>query len=145
MSLVFFALIISSCSLGIEISAANSISAILAVVGEYLLAIVSFVLVFVLHLTRPLSVSLILLGVLGMLKAVDLPVSPYIVLALGVLLLLSFVVPLKVYHPKVIIDKNAKKALEKEPEEEDKQYWKRIAFDVGVGILLLVIEYLIFA
>ena len=144
MSLFFFALIVSSCSLGIEISAANSISAILAVVGEYLLAIVSFVLVFVLHLIRPLSISLILLGILGLTNSVDLPASPYIVLVLGILLLFSFFISLKVYNPKVIIDKNAKKVLEKDT-EEDKQNGKHIVIDLGVGIILLVIEYLIFA
>jgi hypothetical protein len=81
-----------------------------------------------------------------MTNAVDLPVSPYIVLTIGLVLLFSFAVPLKAYKPKVIIDKNVKKVFEKDTEEEKQQIGvKGIAIEIGVGILLLFVEYLFFA
>lgn len=142
--LLLFALTLSSCELGIDPAAANSLSATLAVLGEYLLAILSIVLVIVFHLIRSLSVSLILLSILGLTNAVALPVSPYIVLATGALLLISFIVPIKEYSPKVIIDKNVKKVFERET-REDNTTGRRIAIDLVVGILLLIIEYFVFS
>ena len=143
--LLLFTIAVSSCDVGIHLDGANSFAAIIAVIGEYLLAIVSTVLVFVLHLSRPFSISLVLLSILGMTNAVDLPVSPYIVLTIGLVLLFSFAVPLKAYKPKVIIDKNVKK-FEKDTEEEKQQIGvKGIAIEIGVGILLLFVEYLFFA
>ena len=144
--LLLFTIAVSSCDVGIHLDGANSFAAIIAVIGEYLLAIVSTVLVFVLHLSRPFSISLVLLSILGMTNAVDLPVSPYIVLTIGLVLLFSFAVPLKAYKPKVIIDKNVKKVFEKDTEEETQQIGvKGIAIEIGVGILLLFVEYLFFA
>ncbi len=144
--LLLFTIAVSSCDVGIHLDGANSFAAIIAVIGEYLLAIVSTVLVFVLHLSRPFSISLVLLSILGMTNAVDLPVSPYIVLTIGLVLLFSFAVPLKAYKPKVIIDKNVKKVFEKDTEEEKQQIGvKGIAIEIGVGILLLFVEYLFFA
>lgn len=143
-SLSILALSVSSCNLGIDPDAANSISAILAVLGEYLLAIISVILVFVCHLTRSLSFSLLLLGFLGMINAVTLPLSPYTVFAIGVLLFFSFFIPLKSYSPQVIIDKNVKKVFEKET-KKGKPLWKDLAIDIGGGVVLLVIEYLFFA
>ena len=81
--LLLFTIAVSSCDVGIHLDGANSFAAIIAVIGEYLLAIVSTVLVFVLHLSRPFSISLVLLSILGMTHAVNLPVSPYIVLTIG--------------------------------------------------------------
>ena len=144
--LLLFTFAVSSCDVGIYLDGANSFAAIIAVIGEYLLAILSTVLVFVLHLFRPFSISLVLLSVLGMANAVALPVSPYIVLAIGLVLLFSFAVPLKAYKPKVIIDKNVKKVFEKDTEKEKQQIGaKGIAIEIGVGILLLFVEYLFFA
>ena len=144
--LLLFSIAVSSCDVGIHLDGANSFAAIIAVIGEYLLAILSTVLVFVLHLSRPFSISLVLLSILGMTNAVDLPVSPYIVLAIGLVLLFSFAVPLKAYKPKVIIDKNVKKVFEKETGEEKHQQGVRgIAIEIGVGVFLLFVEYLFFA
>ena len=79
-----------------------------------------------------------------MANVVVLPVSPFIVLALGLLLLISFVIPIKAYKPKVIIDKNVKKVLEKDT-VENRHQWKGFVIEVGVGILLLCLEYYFFA
>ena len=143
--LLLFTFAVSSCDVGIHLDGANSFAAIIAVIGEYLLAILSTVLVFVLHLFRPFSISLVLLSILGMTNAVALPVSPYIVLAIGLVLLLSFAFPLKTYKPKVIIDKNVKKVFEKDTEKEKQQGVKGIAIEIGVGIFLLFVEYWFFA
>lgn len=144
--LLLFTFSVSSCDLGIHLDGANSFAAIIAVIGEYLLAILSTVLVFVLHLFRSFSISLVLLSILGMTNNVALPISPYIVLAIGLVLLFSFAVPLKAYKPKVIIDKNVKKVFDKDTgEEKQRQGVKGIAIEIGVGILLLFVEYLFFA
>lgn len=143
--LLLFSIAISSCDVGIHLDGANSFAAILAVIGEYLLAILSTVLVFILHLSRPFSISLVLLSILGMTNYVDLPTSPYVVLAIGLVLLLSFAVPLKAYKPKVIIDKNVKTVFKKDTGEEKQQGAKRIAIEIGLGVFLLFVEYLFFA
>ena len=143
--LLLFSIVVSSCDVGIHLDSANSFAAIIAVAGEYLLAILSTVLVFTLHLSRSFSVSLVLLSILGMTNAVELPISPYIVLAIGLVLLFSFAVTLKAYKPKVIIDKNVKKVFEKDTGEEiQQQGFKRMVIEIGVGIILLFVEYLFF-
>lgn len=143
LSLLIVILSLSSCIAAIEDTAANSAPAVIAAIGEYLLAIISVLLVYIFHFTRALSFSVLLLGYLGSKGDVALPVSPSLLLVIGIIMLLTFAIPIKTYNPKIIIAKNVKKVIEKE-NKEDSLKGKSMIIDLVVGIILLIIEYLLF-
>lgn len=138
-----------ACYAAIDDSAANSASSIITVVIEYVFAIGVLFFSLIHRLIRSLSIGTIILGILGELECVNLIVSPTILIAVGIALLISFIIPVKPYYPQVIISRNAKKVAEtwKECEEKSgKKSWRReILIGLVVGIVLLLIEYTLFA
>lgn len=134
-----------ACYAAIDDSAANSASSIIAVVFEYIFAFGVLFFSMIHRLIRSLSIATIILGIIGVLGCVNLIVSPTILIAIGIALLISFIMPVKPYYPQVIISKNAKKVAEtwKEREEKSgKESWIRvILIELAVGIALLLIEY----
>ncbi len=65
----------TSCTDIIDPSAANSLAAVVAVVGEYLYAALAFVLVVLLRILRPAGIALAILGLLGLCSFVELSTS----------------------------------------------------------------------
>ncbi len=147
--LLIFVVSLSSCHAAIEDTAANSLAAILAVLFEYIYAIIALLLTFLLKLIRPLSIATIILGILGLAEIVDLSVSPIIFTLVGVALLFSFFIPDKPYFPKVIISKNLKELAgtwdKQDNEEKKRSRWVDFLLALLVGIVLLMIEYKNFA
>ncbi len=139
----------SSCHAEIDSGAANSIAAILAVLGEYFFATLALLLTFILKLIRPLSVATILLGLLGLLNVIDISISPIWLIIIGVVLMISFIIPIKPYFPKVIISKNIKTLEEVLKDDNDARSKRTRSADVLLGIIvgfiLLILEYTLFA
>lgn len=139
-----FILLLTSCNAEIDPSAANSSSAIIATIGEYLFAIIVLMAYLITHLIRIAGVASITFA-LYMLSSNTNPsiINPYLLLVIGFIGLLC--IPVKIYKPRVIISKYAGKQ-KKETEEHDK--WKNFIYDIIIGfvsgILLLIIEYFIF-
>ena len=88
---------LTSCTDFIDPSAANSFAAIIAVIGEYLYAIIALVMVVLLWILRPAGVALALLGVLGLCDFVDLTVNASLLIFAGVMHLLSHMNPWSSY------------------------------------------------
>ena len=147
--IVFVVLNLCSCIAGIEDTAANSASSIIAVLFEYIFAIVVVLISFIHRLIRSLSIATIILGVIGVLGIVDLSISPLILIAVGVAMLFSFAIPIKPYYPQVIISKNVKKIVETRQKSEEKKvhesWLKELILDLVVGVILLLIEYSLFS
>ena len=66
-AIIFFVIIgtLASCTDYIDPSAANSFAAIIAVIGEYLYAVVALVLVVILRILRHVGITLAILGLLS--------------------------------------------------------------------------------
>ncbi len=140
---------LSSCHAAIEDTAANSVAAILAVLFEYIYAIIALLLAFLLKLIRPLSIATIILGLLGLTEIVNLSVSPLLFTLVGIALLFSFFIRDKPYFPNVIISKNLNEFAgmwdKQDNEEKKRSRWVDFLLALLVGIVLLMIEYKYFA
>lgn len=149
--LVIFAVIIflltsvlTSCRVDIDPAAANSHSAILAVIGEYLYAIIVLMLVVLLWILRPACIALVVLGALGVCDVISVSVSPEMLVGIGVLMFLASFAPIQQYEPTVIISKHFK-VTKKEKVKEKHENFQQILIQLLAGIILLFIEYSIFA
>ena len=136
--------ILTSCTDYIDPSVANSLSAILAVIGEYLYATIALILVVVLWILRPAGIALILLGILGLCEIVELSVNSVFLLCIGIMMFLISFAPIKQYEPLVVISKHFKMPKKEEVREKHNSYHD-LFLQLFVGIIMLIIEYSIFA
>lgn len=135
---------LTSCTDLIDPAAANSLSAILAVIGEYLYAIIALVLVVVLWIFRPAGIALVLLGILGVCEMVELSVNSMLLVCIGIMMFLASFAPIKQYEPLVVISKHFKMP-KKEKVREKHSGYQEFFIQLFVGIITLFIEYSIFA
>lgn len=135
---------LTSCTDFIDPSAANSLSAILAVIGEYLYATIALILVVVLWILRPAGIALSLLGILGFCEMVELSVNSILLACIGIMMFLASFAPIKQYEPLVVISKHFKMP-KKEKERVKHNSYQDFFLQVLVGIITLIIEYSIFA
>ena len=141
---ILFTETLISCTDVIDPSAANSQSAIIAVIGEYLYASITLVFVTLLWILRPAGVALIFLGVIGQCDYVELSANSLILICVGVVMFIVSFAPIKQYKPLVIISKHIKLP-KKEKVKEKKNKNQEYIFQLLVGIVLLIIEYSVFA
>lgn len=135
----FFAFIIllllTSCSANIESTSANSISAILAVCGEYILAGFSLIILLLIHCMRITGVviSVYLLyndSKIGQLDSI-------LLLLIGLILVgISFLPPVKYHEPNVVIAKNVVKPKNIELKNDSQRH---VIFEIIVGVLIGII------
>jgi hypothetical protein len=144
LSFILLAGLLSSCKDFIDPAAANSLSAIIAVVGEYLYAILALVLVVLLWILRPAGIALAVLGVLGLYNLVELSQNSALLICIGLLMFIASFAPIKQYEPLVVISKHFKLQKKMEAKEKRKCY-QEFLIQLLVGFLTLVIEYSIFA
>ena len=135
---------LSSCTDFIDPSAANSLSAIIAVIGEYFYASLTLILVVFLWILRPAGFALVVLGFMGLCSMVDLSVRPIILICIGTLLFLTSFAPIKQYEPLVVISKHFKFP-KKEKEGIKRNKYQDFFLQLLIGFITLVVEYSIFA
>lgn len=139
--LLIFILLLScsACSAEIESSSANSISALLAVCGEYAFAVISLVCLLLIHCVRVVGVAMSTMAIYMIcsnLRFGDMNAS-WLLLIGAFLILVSFITPLKYYEPKVLIAKNIAKVKKNETKKNSQ---KSLAFEIVIGVILIVLE-----
>lgn len=138
--IIILFLCLTSCSAEIEPASANSISAVLAVACEYLLAIISLIALFLIHCVRVASIAIIVAILFGNLRIEQLN-SGWLLLIVLLLFVSSFITPIKFHDPKVVIAKNIAKI--KNNESKDNSQRTLILEIVGgviTGLILIIIE-----
>lgn len=143
-SSILLAGLLTSCTDFIDPSAANSFAAVIAVVGEYLYAMLALVLFVVLWILRPAGIALAVLGVLGLYELVELSVNSTLLMFIGFMMLIASFAPIKQYEPLIVISKHFKVSKKEEDKERHKGY-QEFFIQLLVGFVTLVIEYSIFA
>ena len=136
--------ILTSCKDFIDPAAANSYSAVIAVIGEYLFAIIVLILVFILWVLRPAGIALAMLGLLGLCDLVELSLNPILLICIGLLMFFTSFVPITPYEPLVVISKHFKLP-KKEKVIEKHSAYKDFFIQLLVSFIMLIVEYLIFA
>ena len=129
---------LSACSADIESSSANSISAILAVCGEYILAIISLIALLLIHCIRVVGVTISTMSIYMMFSNLRFEYfdAGWLLLVGLLLVLVSFITPIKFHDPKVIIAKNISKIIKQKPENKSQ---RPIIIDILVGVIIGVI------
>lgn len=136
--------VFTSCTDFIDPTAANSLSAILAVIGEYLYAIIALILVVVLWIFRPAGIALVLLGIMALCKIVELSVDSVLLVCIGIMMFLTSFAPIKQYEPLVVISKHFKIPKKEKVRDKHNRY-QDLFIQLLVGIITLIIEYSFFA
>lgn len=105
--IIIYFMLISSCSARIDPSAANSSAANIAVIAEYLYAILSLVLFAVFAWVLPfIGALLIAVGISMYFELVTLPFNPLILISTGAILIITGrITPIKSYKPEIIISR----------------------------------------
>lgn len=139
-------LLLTSCHAEIESSAANSASAIAAVIGEYVYAIIALLLCGIWRLIRIAGGIVITYFLYVICFDSDSTVSNPCLLLFGLALLtITSIIPVKTYQPKIVIAKHVKR-LGNRIASDNK--WKLIGYDLVIGIVtgavLLIMENVIF-
>ena len=141
----FFAFIIllllTSCSANIESTSANSISAILAVCGEYILAGFSLIILLLIHCMRITGVVISVISVISVyLLYNDIKIGQLdsiLLLLIGLILVgISFLPPVKYHEPNVVIAKNVVKPKNIELKNDSQRH---VIFEIIVGVLIGII------
>ncbi len=136
-------LLLTSCSADIESASANSISAILSVCGEYLLAGFSLIVLLFIHFMRIASVVIFVISVYLLYNNVKIgQLDSILLLLIGLILVgISFLLPVKYHEPKVVIAKNVVKLKNIELKNDSQRHViSEIAVGVLIGIILIIIE-----
>lgn len=104
-TILVFALSLTSCDAEIEPSAANSVSAIIATILEYLYAIIILIACIIIRIIRIVGiVSIIIASHMLYSNANASIINPYLLLAIGLIVIIgSLCIPVKTYKPHVII------------------------------------------
>lgn len=145
---VIFVLCFTSCTAEIEPSAANSASAIIATLMEYIFAI--FVLIFccISHIIRIAGTAGVTIALYMLVTNMNSSiVNPSLLLVIGIILIIvSLFIPSEIYQPRVIISKYAGKQ-KNAPASSDGRL-KTLLIDLCsgliLGIILLFVEYSLF-
>lgn len=140
--LLIFVMMLISCRAEIEPSAANSASAIIAILGEYMFAIFVLILCSIVHIIRTVSLAIVSFSCFMILTDVTSNmINPKLALLVGgILLIVSLFVPSKIYTPHVIISKNVKRLESKAKENKRNIFLCEVGVGLLVGVVLLVIE-----
>ena len=141
---IMFIGFLSSCRDVIDPAAANSLSAVFAVIGEYIYAIIALILVVILWILRPVGISLAVLGMLGICNIVELSINSSLLICIGIVLFIASFAPIHQYEPLVIISKHFKMP-KKEIVREKHNIYQELFVQLIVGILILIVEYSVFA
>lgn len=131
-----------SCRAEIAPLAANSASAIIAILGEYMFAIFVLILCSIVHIIRTVSLAIVSFSCFMILTDVTSNmINPKLALLVGgILLIVSLFVPSKIYTPHVIISKNVKRLESKAKENKRNIFLCEVGVGLLVGVVLLVIE-----
>ena len=144
---VIFILLFTSCAAEIEPSAANSASAIIATLMEYIFAIIVLIFCYISHLIRIAGTAGVTIALYMFVTNMNSAcVNPSLLLMIGiVLIIVSLFIPIKIYQPRVIISKYAGKQ-KNEPVPNNKLKFLLIDLCCGLilGIILLFVEYFVF-
>lgn len=143
-SIILMTGMFTSCTEVVDPTAANSLSAIIAVIGEYLYATIVLVFIVILWILRPAGVALVILSILELCKFIDLSINYLLLMCIGILMFLTSFIPIKQYEPMVVISKHFKIPKKDKVKENHKGY-KDFFIQLIVGIILLIIEYSIFS
>ena len=130
---IMFIGFLSSCRDVIDPAAANSLSAVFAVI-----------LVVILWILRPVGISLAVLGMLGICNIVELSINSSLLICIGIVLFIASFAPIHQYEPLVIISKHFKMP-KKEIVREKHNIYQELFVQLIVGILILIVEYSVFA
>lgn len=145
--LLILILVLSSCSAEIESSSANSISAIIAVLGEYFLGLISLILIFLIHCFRIGGIALLTVGLYMISSGNNMwNLNPNLLLSIGILIVItSLFIPANNYEPKVIIAKKIPKTshYNNDKKKVKNSYIADIIIGVIVGIITMIIDRLI--
>lgn len=141
--IIMFTGLLSSCRDVIDPAAANSLSAVIAVSGEYIYSIIVLILVVILWILRPVGISLAVLGILEVCNIVELSINSLLLICIGFVFIIASFAPIKQYEPLVIISKHLKMP-KKEIVREKQNIFQDFYVQLIVGIILLVIEYFVF-
>ena len=136
--------ILTSCKDFIDPAAANSYSAVIAVIGEYLFAIIVLILVFLLWVLRPAGIALAVLGMLGLCDYIELSLDPILLICIGILIFFTSFAPITQYEPLVVISKHFKLP-KKEKVIEKHSAYQDLFIQLLVSFIMLIFEYSIFA
>ena len=135
--------LLTSCHTKIDPVAANSSSAILAVIGEYLYATFALIIFVFLWILRPAGIALVGLGVLGLCNYVDMSANPIFLICIGIMMFFASFVPIKQYEPTVVISKHFKMSKD---DSSGKMHNCSYNFFIQllIGFITLIIEYTLF-
>ena len=136
--------ILTSCKDFIDPAAANSYSAVIAVIGEYLFAIIVLILVFLLWVLRPAGIALAVLDMLGLCDYIELSLDPILLICIGILIFFTSFAPITQYEPLVVISKHFKLP-KKEKVIEKHSAYQDLFIQLLVSFIMLIFEYSIFA
>ena len=134
-------LFLISCDTQIDPSAANSVSAIIATLGEYTYAIITVFLIFILSLVRGVGIGTTVFGLLLLIIDNEITLNPTCFLTIGLLLFAISFVPIKQYTPKVNISRKKMTIINT---SEKGVFMKEIISPIVISIVTLVIEYVFF-
>ena len=140
-------LFFTSCTVGIDPSAANSASAIIATVLEYIFAFLVLMCCCIFRLIRIAGTAGVAIAIYKLLTDMNSPyINPSLLLVIGiVLIIVSLFSPLKIYQPRVVISKYAgKQKNESAPNNKWKSFFIDICRGLILGIILLFVEYFVF-
>ena len=125
--------------------------------GKKFLNVLVSVFVFMVHVMRPLSVAVVLMGVLGLLGVFDLHVSHLMLLIIGLVMAISFVVPINRISIQLYEQRRLNKmlsmtgkpssvsfSLAKEMEPKKHGVWIDIVVGVAVNVITMILERLLF-
>lgn len=144
--LLISVMMLISCRAEIEPSAANSASAIIATLGEYVFAMFALMLCYIFHIIRIVSSAIVTFSCYMILTdATSNMINPKLALLAGVMLLIaSLFVPSKIYSPHIIISKNVKRLEDETPKNKRNIFLYEVCGGLLVGVVLLVIENYVF-
>lgn len=142
-------LLLASCYAEIEPSAANSASAIIAVIGEYVLAVLFLIICFVIHLLRIGGSAISIIALYSMYYEKNLwEFDPALLLIIGIVMIVcSLFFPAKLYTPQVIIANNISKYKYKYENKngKKKENKKNVVYDILIGVIVgLVTDIILF-
>ncbi len=123
--------------------------------GKKLLKVLVSISVILVHVLRPLSIAVVLMGVLGLSGVFDFHMSHLTLLIIGLVMALSFIVPINgislwMYKQRVLdrmlsIDAaDVSYELAKEPEPKRHGIWVDIVVGVAVNLVTMIIQHWFF-
>lgn len=136
-------LLLASCYAEIEPSAANSTSAIIAVIGEYVLAVLFLIICFVIHLLRIGGSAISTIALYSIYCERDLWMfDPVLLLIIGIVMIAcSLFFPANLYTPQVIIANNISKYRYKYKRKNEKKKDNKtsVVYEIIIGVIIGVI------